>query len=559
MKRYILLLLALHLAAIASALHVGDFGAAPNDDQCDTVAINQAIAAAAEQGDPEVRFEPGVYRLVSPDSAEPQDQAYINIVERQNIAMVGAIDAAGRPATRLERVLKLDNDADPVPQINIDKSKKITLRNFVLANNPPLGSTARVTAVDREKDVVEVEVLPDLPFYDGMRCASAHVSDLETGKLKRFGRTPDEATLTIGLGIKSFWQAVPESGERKLRMSGSKFAEKVEVGDGISWHHKAAEARNQTMAMNSEDLVFENIIMPNVSNMGMLAGFNRNLTFRKVRFEPENGNLAVGGRDGLHLSMNSGKLLVEDCYFKGLRMDPLVVRKSFGIVVSVDDNRTVTLKPGYPVSPGGKIRFWVGESPVDLTVANIEKVKGVSSTYRYKMEQDLPGGTKEGSATTYLTYSVDEGTIRNSVFEDNFGSPIINMEDNLTIEGCTFDNNAYQVKFGPNRQSGGFVRDNIFRNNIFRNSCWVDITRRGRPSSLQIHSQSMFFNDPMYNGNILIQGNTFTNDVAESDAVAVDVRNAVSVTFENNMFNGYPEPVVVDPKNTRDIKLQQLE
>jgi hypothetical protein len=70
---------------------------------------------------------------------------------------------------------------------------------------------------------------------------------------------------------------------------------------------------------------------------------------------------------------------------------------------------------------------------------------------------------------------------------------------------------------------------------------------------------TQFFNDPKFNGNILIQGNTFTNDVSESDAVAVDVRNAVSVTFENNTFNGYPEPVVVDPKNTRDIKLQQLE
>ena len=558
MKKFILNLFCLSVCLFASAaeLQVRDFGALPDDEQCDAAAINNAIVAAAERGGAEIRFEPGIYRLVTPLSDAKKDQAYINIVERQNIALVGAVNAEGRPATRLERVLKLDNDTDPAPQINIYQAKNIAVKNFILANNPPLGSTGRVTLVDQEKDIVEVEVLPGLPAYDGMRCSSAHVSNLETGKLKRFGKTPEEATLTIGLGIKSFWQAVPETGERKFRMTGSKFAGKVAVGDGISWHHKAAEARNQTMTMYSEDLVFENIIIPNVSNMGMLAAYNRNLTFRKVRFEPENGNLAVGGRDGLHLSMNSGQLLLEDCYFKGLRMDPLVLRKSFGIVQSVDDNRTVTLKPAYPVAPGGKIRFWVGDEAADLTVASAEKVKGVSSTYRYKMEQDLPAGTLVNSVTTYLTYSVDEGIIRNCVFADNFGSPIINMEDNLTIEGCTFDNNSYQIKFGPNRQSGGFVRNNIFRNNTFLNSCWIDITRQGRPSSLLIHSQSMFFTNPMYNTNIRLLGNTFKNELSNTDAVAVEVRNAQAVTFEGNTFSGYADPVVVDPQTTRDITLQ---
>jgi hypothetical protein len=553
MNKLLLIPLGLFLAAKAAALSVADFGAIPNDDQCDAAAIRRAIAAAAEQGDPEVRFEAGTYRLADVDIGP---RAYINLIELKGLALVGATEADGRPATRLERILELDNDTDPHPQININESRGITLRNFILANNPPLGSTAKVLSVDREADEIVVEVMPGLPAYDGMRCASAHVSDLKTGKLKRFGSTPEQATLTIGLGIKNFWQEVPDSGGRRLKMTGGGFAEKVEVGDGISWHHKATEARNQTMAMNSEDLVFENIIMPNVSNMGMLAGFNRNLTFRKVRFEPENGNLAVGGRDGLHLSMNTGKLLIEDCYFKGLRMDPLVVRKSFGLVLSRDGGRSVTIQPGYPVPAGGKLRFWVGESPEDVAVESASKVSGSPVVYRYEFAQDLPEGTQEGTAVTYLTYSLDEGVIRNCVFEDNFGSPIINFEENMTIEGCTFDNNAYQVKFGPNRQSGGFVRNNVFRNNMFKNSCWIDITRQGRPSSLLIHSQSMYFKDPMFNADILIRGNTFKAGDVGNGSVAVEVRNATAVTFEDNTFEGYKEPVLVDPETTREIRLQ---
>lgn len=550
-----LLLLGACLGSKAAALSVADFGATPNDDRCDAAAIRRAIETAAERGDPEVRFEAGTYRLVEAGGAK--ERAYISIVELRNLALIGAVDDSGRPATRLERVLELDNDTDPYHQISINKSQGITVRNFVLANNPPLGSTARVVSVDRDADEIVVEVLPGLPAYDGMRCASAHVSDLQTGKLKRFGSTPEEATLTIGLGIKSFWQTVPGSDGRKLSMKGGGFAGKVSVGDGISWHHKATEARNQTMAMSSEDLVFENIIMPNVSNMGMLAGFNRNLTFRKVRFEPENGNLAVGGRDGLHLSMNSGKLVVEDCYFKGLRMDPLVVRKSFGIVLDAAEANAVTIQPGYAVPAGGKLRFWVGSTPVDAVVESFYKVPGARSAYRYQLSQPTPDGTAEGTAVTFLSYSVDEGLIRNCVFEDNFGSPIINFEENMTIEGCVFDNNSYQVKFGPNRQSGGFVRDNIFRNNTFKNSCWIDITRQGRPSSLLIHSQSMYFKNPMFNADILIRGNTFRNAAGEGDAVAVEVRNAMSVTFEDNTFEGYADPVLVDPNSTREIALQQ--
>lgn len=551
-----LLLLGVCLGSKAAALSVADFGAIPNDDQCDAAAIRRAIETAAERGDSEVRFEAGTYRLV--EAAGVRDRAYISIVELRNIALVGAVDASGRPTTRLERVLELDNDTDPYHQIYINKSHGITVRNFVLANNPPLGSTARVVSVDREADEIVVEVLPGLPAYDGMRCASAHVSDLQTGKLKRFGSTPEEATLTIGLDIKRFWQAVPGTDGRRLKMKGGGFAGKVRAGDGISWHHKAAEARNQTMAMYSEDLVFENIVMPNVSNMGMLAGFNRNLTFRKVRFEPENGNLAVGGRDGLHLSMNTGRLLVEDCYFKGLRMDPLVIRKSFGLVVG-SEGHAVTIQPGYPVPAEGKLRFWAGSAPVDAVVESFYRVPGGRGAYRYQLAQPPPDGTVEGTAITYQSYSLDEGVIRNCVFEDNFGSPIINFEENMTIEGCTFDNNSYQVKFGPNRQSGGFVRNNAFRNNTFKNSCWIDITRRGRPSSLLIHSQSKYFKNPMFNADILIRGNTFRNTAGEGDAVAVEVRNAVSVRFEDNIFEGYAEPVLVDPKSTRDITLQQAE
>mgnify|MGYP002409911190 FL=1 len=525
-------------------LDVAEFGAVADDGQCDTLAIEAAIRAALRLKRTEIRFAAGTYNLTRTVSGGMTGKdSYLCLRAAENLTLSGATDEAGRPLTRLERKVVLDNDAMPPNQVSIQQSRNITLRNFVLANHPPLGTTARAIAVDKARDEVVVEVLEGLPAYDGMRCASAHAWDLATGRLKRFGRTPKEATLTIGTNIQTYWKAVPGTGARQLRMCGAGFAAKLAVGDGVSWHHKASESHNQTAVMDSRDVVFENIRLPNVSNMGMLAGYNHNLTFRKVRFEPERGNLAIGGRDGLHLSMTSGRLLVEDCYFKGLRMDPLVIRRSFGLVKEIHTDGALRIAPGYAVARGGRIRFWIGAEPADRAVEASERQKG---GYVYRFRGGAPAGVKVGDVVSYLTHSLDEGLIRNTVFADNFGSAIVNFEENLTVEGCTFDNNAYQVKYGPNAESGGFVRNNVIRGNTFLNTSWVDIAHRGQPASIVIHSLSKFFQSPRYNRNILITGNVFRNPYGDATAAAVDVRNAEDVRIVDNVFEGFLKPVLID-------------
>ncbi|NQU44718.1 right-handed parallel beta-helix repeat-containing protein, partial [bacterium] len=490
--------LTLSLSPQAQALHVSQFGAIPNDGRDDMAAINQAVQTAIQGGQNEVLFDAGTYNMMTTCTIPGQsDGHYIGIYNAHDLALIGKTDASGEPSTRLERNYPLSNDAAPYFQLRIRDSKDITVQNVVLANNPPFGSTGRVVSVDTANDVVEIEVLEGLPSYDGMRCASAHVWNLETGKLKRFGITPTEATLTIGINITKMWEAVPGTNARRLKMTGAGFSEKVTVGDGISWHHNAKDVNTQSDVMYSEDITFDNVKYPNVTGMGMLAGYNHNLTLRRITFRPENGNLAIGGRDGMHLSMNSGRLLVEDCFFKGLRMDPLVIRKTFGLITEIRPDGSIVAKPGYTVPAGDKIRFWVGDSPEDRTIASC-KHQG-SGFYLYTFEEPIPADAIVGTPLGYQTHTLDEGLIRNCVFEDNFGSPIVNFEENITVEGCTFDNNSYQLKYGPNSVTGAFVRNNVFRNNVCEDVPWVDIVRRGQPAALLIHSLNKYFTDPMYN------------------------------------------------------------
>ncbi len=538
----------------AQALHVSEFGAAPDDGKDDMAAISQAIQAAIQRGEREVLFDPGTYNMATA-CAIPGKSAghYIGIFGATNLALIGRVNGAGEPATRLERNHPLHNDARPFHHLVIERSSHITIKNLVLANDPPFGSTGRVISVDRNSDVVVVEVLEGLPAYDGMRCASAHAWDLATGKLKRFGPTPTEATLTIGLNITQFWEAVPGTGARRLRMAGKGFAAKVAAGDGISWHHAAHECDNQTAVMYSRDVTFENVRFPNVTNMGMLAGYNRNLIFRRVAFRPEKGNLAVGGRDGMHLSMNSGRLLVEDCYFKGLRMDPLVIRKTFGLVKDIRADGGIIAKPAYEIPAGDKIRFWVGEEPQDRTVASCKSQGG--GAYLYTFEQSSPPGAIVGTPLCYQTHALEEGIIRRCVFEDSFGSPIVNFEENITVEGCVFSNNSYQIKYGPNQTTGAFVRNNVFRNNVCEDVPWVDIAHRGQPSAIVIHSLNRYFKAPMFNAGILIRGNVFKNPGGDPGCVAIDVRNARDVEIRDNQFIGFERRVWIDAATTRDVRL----
>lgn len=535
------------------AVHVADFGAYPDDGKDDAEPIRQAVEKAVKNRDPEVRFSAGTYQLDNPKDFPKEGLCYLGIFNASNLVISGETYQDGRPSTRLERRFKLNNETQLPLMVDISHSTNITLRNLTLANNPPLGVTARVVSVNTNSDNVIVEMLPGLSAYDGMRCASAQVWNLSTGKLKRIGSTPKDATLTIGTDIRVYWQNIARSGEHTFQVSGAGFAGKVNVGDGISWHHKSSDSINQTQIMDCKDITFENIFFPNVSNMGMLAAFNHNLTFRRVRFEPENNNLAVGGRDGLHLSSNSGRLLVEDSYFKGLRMDPLVIRRSFGRVKERNSDGSITIASGYPVSHGNRLRFWVGKEPQDYEVTESIKVKG---GIQIRTSPSLSSEIKTDACFSYLNYSLDQGIIRNCIFEDNLGSPIVNFEENMTVEKCRFDNNSYQIKYGPNRESGGFVRNNIFQDNHLSNTPWVDIAGRGQPADLVIHSLSTLFHDPVYNSNIQIKNNTFRNAPDNPKATAIHILNSSNVIFKGNTFQGFAKPVVLDPATTRDIRLQ---
>lgn len=551
---FILTFLPLMLPA-ETIIRVRDFGAVPGDGKSDLAAIVSAMERLKGRGEKVLLFEAGTYHLEGDGTDLGKKQALLYFSGLEQVELRGQRHPDGRPATRLERRWKPANDISPPTVLYVDRCTNFSVRDLELGNDPPVSTIGRIVRVDPAKDEVVVDMLPGMAAFDGMRSASAQLWDLGRGALVAMGPTPKDATLNWGLNPRQYWKARPDLGATFYSAEGHGYAAKAKVGQGLSWFFDNAQKNNQTWIMYSQNVRFENLLFRNVSTMGLLAGYNRDLTMRKVVFRPENGNLAVGSRDGMHFSMTSGRLLVEDCTFFGLRMDPLVIRKTFGIVEERTGPTEIKVKPAFPCPDGSKIRFWVGDAPRDITIrASRSAGEGVSV---YTMAEALPDEVKPGTAVTFQAYALDEAVIRRCTFEENLGSPVVNFEENLVVEHSVFRHNSYQLKFGANEVTGAFARNVVVRSNVFCDPGWVDIAGRNAPACLTIHSLSKYFEAPRYNQGIAILNNLFSNSTAVPEAVAVHVLHAEDVTFRDNRFVGFQEAVRVDPTTTRRIHREE--
>lgn len=73
-------------------------------------ALTLSAAPTKERvGAAEIRFAVGAYNFREPSTKD----AYLGITDMTDFALVGTVDAAGQPVTRLERNITLNNDMPP--------------------------------------------------------------------------------------------------------------------------------------------------------------------------------------------------------------------------------------------------------------------------------------------------------------------------------------------------------------------------------------------------------------------------------------------------------------
>jgi len=543
-------------------LHVKDFGAIPDDGKCDIKQINAAIAAAAASPPAVIEFDAGTYNLCEPDQAP---DALIAISKISDITLLGKTAPDGTPATIFERNVKnLRDHLDAAKQFKITDSSKITIRNIVSDNKPAFSSAGKITAVDKEKDIVEMEVFEGLPHFDGMQCFSANSWNLETRQL-----IPVKA-LTIGADPGRFehqWQKVPGNNDRLYHIQKMGFADRVKTGQGISWHFYVSGKGAQFFIANSTNVTLENVHIRNIKQLGVVVLFCKDLTFRKVIVKPVAPQLAVGSRDAFHLVCNSGTLLVDSCYVKGVRWDPFNVKSKFCLVTGILDKRRIKASTtrGVPTISELSNRtavFWTGERPQVLKIVKADWDNAVagpgkenSRIFSLEFAEDLPATVKAGSAFTPHAWNFDLATFTNCTFEGNCGRPILYQGENLQVSNCCFNNNSYEnIALGPiDAEEGGFVRNVIISGNKFINSTW-DSTTSNLPhnGSVKVYQNCYtLFKDEPYNDGIVIKNNFFKGVNYDKDTSAISIANAQNVQISGNKFVDCTKEVFIDNKSTK--------
>lgn len=565
-----LLLLITVESSAQTTFYAHEFGILPDDGIDDTQGIKAALNDPRLKQGGILKFEAGIYNLKDPVNS---DNPLIYVNNLDGITIQGAVDHHGEPATIFERNMDAPNAKDKSSVIvSVRNCKNFSIKNIKFQNNPEFASAGIVKRVDRINDYVEVEVLDNLPHFDGMIPCSANAWDLSTKELLPV------AALTIGTDASKFpVMHLVNSGasSRLYRVDGGKMAEKLKVGDGMSWHFYVTGGSTQLDIGTSENVLVENVRMSNSRLMSIGVRFSKNLTFKKVVLFPSCEQLAVGGRDAFHLICNTGRLLMEDCHIKGYRWDPMNIKSKIGRIEEVIDKRTVKATIIIGSVPrvkmaGDSVILFTGDTPdkvgfIESDTWSDGKITDLNGSERrevvIKFAQDLPESLSGGDAFSPYSWLFDEAIIRRCVFDGNFGRSILYQGANLLVEDCEFRNNAYaNIALGPiNVGEGSFARNIRIINNVFSNSTWLSTTSGVRNGTIKIYErfdpkkEKYNYNGEPYNYNILIENNSFSGINFTDNFSAINIENATGVVVRNNIFEDNKTNIYVDEETTKNI------
>jgi hypothetical protein len=534
----------------------------PGDGICDAARIRAALASAAGLSGVRIVFDAGVYNLAEASIANRSGRlAMLHLWGLDDWTIEGAVDAAGDPATKLEMNLALGNEVTGARHLDIRDCRGFRAKNLIIDQNPRMATAARIVEVNRGTGLVRIEMLAGMPHFNGMASFSANNWDLTT-KLLIQG-----PALTIGTDATQFdaWSAVPGA-PGFYTMQSSSVANLVSVGQGLSFHFNVVAGQARSIdAYRCTDLVFENIFVHNAIGMVMGAGDNRNMTFRRFHAKPEGNSLAVGPRDGIHISRSTGRLLMEDVFVKGVRWDPIVSYKYSAPVAERINNQSIRLDPLDPkaalvldtLKVGGRLHFWTGANPSVRTISSI-------NSGLIEFNTPLDPSVQSGGLVTPGEWHWEEAVIRNSRIESNYGTAIVFESDNLLVENCIFRNNSYSnIGLGPTSTNAGmFTRNIVIRNNLFESSTWepkyTGSYLEQHRGTITLFNKSPLFSTQAYHRDILIEDNLFRNLGGANAPAAIDVKLAGNVTVRNNRYVNVASDIQVDGATTTGVVLAGL-
>lgn len=308
-------------------------------------------------------------------------------------------------------VLECCGQLQPLTLLN---SQNITIKNLIIDWAIPLSAEGTILTMTEHELVLQInaklfpfELKNDRLFFLG---------NGEPASLWSAGHTvfhPDTKAVCMKNGDELWLEKCELVGDNIVRFTGN-FSVIYPVGSVIVLRH-SKRVHAGIFVENCRNIRFENVTIHATGGLGILCQFNENLTFQKVSFRAntKKGRQIVNGHDdGLHLTSNRGKILVEDCYFHGLMDDPINVHGLCTRIEEIIDTHTVKGRYMHPQAVGfqqfakANDLFSVIHSSSMASIGTLHAEKFTlldKDTFILTFSKALPSDTKPGDALENLT------------------------------------------------------------------------------------------------------------------------------------------------------------
>ena len=425
-------------------IYVKDYVKLPCEDAAP--GVRQALAAAKRAGAKTLRFEAGVYPLLSAVPIESalggvtgEPMAYQNALVPldgfEGLTLLGEVDESGEPATLLSGINTGELNTLLPSILWAERCRDLTVKNIALTRAPEFASAGEVMRVEGGRTLVRV--FDGNPCYDGMGtyCLNRFTSD---------GRLNGES-LSYGPGLGCTFHLVDE---RILELDDEKIASRVAAGDILTWH-QGAKTDFQCCFCHSENLTLENVRTYNSNGFAMLAYGVHNITARRIAFRPRGNQHFTAPRDAWKLHKCGGRIEIDGMYVEGVRMDGQNVHNNYLFIREILSERVLLMEAVTDAcdifADEDRIEFFADEKSVGSVIladwAHIGTEAGEKrhrQLYRFELREKPAFVLETGMIALAASLQAESYWCHDSSFVNIAGAGHLMRAPHVLIERCSY-------------------------------------------------------------------------------------------------------------------------
>lgn len=547
-------------ASGAAVIDMAALGA--KTDGSDTTPCVRAALDALRAGEPtKMTFPPGRYDFW-PDRASEQ---YLFISNND--------EGLKRIAFPLRDVEDLEIDGagstfifhGPMVPFLMDRSSRVTLRNFAVDFSRPFHSEGRVIAITEKH--VDLEISEEFPyeirngvlvFTDGGK-ADGPATTVTSGEVlypyghllafdpvKRETAYKARDRYKLGSGV-----AAKRISSRQVRIEVPGLSAKP---GNVLVFGPSQRASPGFVISDSSDIRFTDIRIHHCGGMGVIAQRSENLFLKRLQVTPTPGGRRIVSTtaDATHFVNCKGRIELVDCLFEQQKDDATNVHGLYAKITRILSPRRFEVTLVHPqqagidfIQPGSRLELTDGPSlklegfALVTTVERINKQRTIIQT-----EGPLPKNVTLGDSVADADANTADVLIKNCVLRGNRARGILlGSRGRIVVEANTFHTPGAAILFeGDSRfwfeQAG--VRDVVIRGNTFDN-CNYGVWGT---ACIQVGSgiSDDFRSTSRYNRNIRIENNLFRSF---SPLPLLSIYSVDGLTFTGNRLErtqAYPVP-----------------